>query len=71
MWRGLFWEVTYLDIRKKVRVYVGFQQSLITQQFQTFAKVVSIALGGGKKTEKAPLIQSKDELRARMSKMFG
>lgn len=76
----LFWRVTYDDIKIKVRLYLNHQQALIAQQFQTFAKVASLALGPGpgskegtKKSETPPVKQpqSFEELAGMMGMFRG
>lgn len=43
---GKFWQITYEDIRQKIRVYVGHQQSLISQNYQNLMEMMTQAFGG-------------------------
>lgn len=49
---GLFWSYTFGDISFKLRVAASQAVVEHNQQYQTLVKVVSQALGGGKKDSK-------------------
>ncbi|WCD44158.1 hypothetical protein Lumi_019 [Xylophilus phage Lumi] len=44
--RTLFWEITWTDIRRKMRLYLANKQYEIAQQHQTLSAVVASAFGG-------------------------
>lgn len=43
---GKFWQITYADIRQKIRVYVGYEQSRISQDYQNLMEMMTQAFGG-------------------------
>lgn len=44
----IYWSYTLRDIKVKLRLYLSERQATHVQNYQTLAKVVSQALGGGK-----------------------
>lgn len=76
MYDDLFWKISYSDIRVKIRVFLGHQQALIVQNFETLAEIVSSAFGEGE-TEREKTIrtaqkpQNLAELQLAVNKVFG
>ncbi|HYG34258.1 MAG TPA: hypothetical protein VEC99_05715 [Clostridia bacterium] len=73
----MFWEISYEDIKTRVRLYMGERQALISQEFQTLAQVVKMAFGSDEKAKKEaelaniPKPKSAGELRHHFNKVFG
>lgn len=66
----IYWRCTLKDIRVKLRLYLGHQQALIVQYFQSMSIIVSQAFGG-KKKDKPAEPKSKDELELAFRSVFG
>lgn len=79
LWRDIFWNVTYEDLKTKCKLYVGKEQAIIVQHFQTFHKVAALALGTDKdsnKPENDPNVnmmvpKSAAEAKLAFAKVFG
>ena len=72
LWSELFWQITYDDIRTKIRIYVGQKQSHYLQEFQIFTKVVSMAFGGEKnKTNTEDVPKNLNDARMKLKRMMG
>ncbi len=67
----IYWRCSLKDIRVKLRLYLGHQQALIVQNFQSLATIVSQAFGGKKKNDDVVVPQSKDELEIAFRSVFG
>lgn len=66
----IYWRCTLKDIRVKLRLYLGHQQALIVQNFQSMSIIVSQAFGG-KKKDKPVEPKSKAELELAFRSVFG
>jgi len=66
----IYWRYTLKDIRVKLRLFMGNQQALIVQQFQTMATIVSQAFGSGKNKSDTIKPQTKEELTAAFGSVF-
>lgn len=55
----------------KVRLYFGDRQYTFLQDFETIAKVVSMALGGKSEDKPPPVPKNKAELAGMMASVFG
>lgn len=65
------WEVTYADVKTKIRLHIGERQAQIVQNFQSFMKVATLALGGGgKPKEKIYEPKSFVDLQSKFASMF-
>lgn len=49
MENGLFWEITWADIQRKMRLFIANKQNEFSQQHQILALVVASAFGGSAK----------------------
>ena len=65
----IYWRCTLNDIRVKLRLYIGYEQSLIFQQYQTMALILSQAFGGEKKKQ-VHEPKTKDELEMAFRSVF-
>lgn len=61
--------MTFADIKKKTTLCVGERMAMISQDYQTFAIIVSQALGGKKQQAKPP--QTMDEAEAQLRAVTG
>ena len=66
----IYWRCSIKDIRVKLRLYLGHQQALIVQNFQSMATIVSQAFGG-KKKDKPVEPKSQAELELAFRSVFG
>ena len=66
----IYWRCTLNDIRVKLRLYIGHEQSLIFQQYQTMALILSQAFGGEKKNKDVVKPATKDELEMAFRSVF-
>lgn len=66
----IYWRCTLKDIRVKLRLYLGHQQALIVQNFQSMATIVAQAFGN-KKKDKPAEPKNKAELELAFRSVFG
>jgi hypothetical protein len=66
----IYWRCSLNDIRVKLRLYIGYEQSQVFQQFQTMALLLSQAFGGKKKDKEVAQPKTKDELELAFRSVF-
>ena len=71
----LYWKITRHDLKVKLRLYLGHQQAIIHQDFQTLAIIANNALGGGKKSggdfDEAQIPKNFSEAQMALNGVFG
>lgn len=70
LYRDLYWRVTIGDIRTKLRLYVAEKQYGYIQDFETIARIISMALGGKEKEEEIPIPKTKGEAAMMVASIF-
>jgi hypothetical protein len=67
----VYWKYTLNDIRVATRLYLGRQQALIVQDFDTMAILLSQAFGSKKKSGKVNKVKSKAGMQQALKGLLG
>ncbi|WP_152613160.1 hypothetical protein [Inquilinus limosus] len=67
----VYWSHSLRDLRTLTKITYGFHAAQVVQQYETFASVVSAALGGKKKKTEAPQYNSVQEAQLALARVLG
>lgn len=70
----LYWKYSFNDVKTKLKLYLGREQALVIQSYDTLALLVEQAFGDGKPSTPEPAVRvasTLTEMQAAFGSMFG